>query len=429
MVGCIILYHVQLKNEYSLMQKTIFLTLIFFSGAKIIKSQSFTNYAKPIIEELCSKNFAGRGYQKEGLQMAAQFLSSKYKDIGLKSIEGDYFQFYRSNVNVITNIDCKLDGQSLKSGYQYLINPGAKSFSGKFTLRPFSITNPVDKLLLFQKANEGLQNDEVLLLKNIDTLTKLNLIKNFVVKSSAKKLMWSVSDEEEERNVLTLPDTIINQADQLEIKIENNFVKNFLNRNIIGYIPGKNKKNKDLIVFTAHYDHLGMMGKDAMFPGASDNASGVAMLLSLANYYSKNKLDHAIAFILFSGEENGLLGSKHFVENPLFDLSKVKMLINLDIMGCAEQGVTVVNAEKEKRAFDLLVQINNDKKYLPEIKPRGKAANSDHYFFSEAGVPAIFLFSNGGQGFYHDVWDTPATINLKNFDEVAQLLIEFVKKY
>jgi Zn-dependent M28 family amino/carboxypeptidase len=171
-----------------------------------------------------------------------------------------------------------------------------------------------------------------------------------------------------------------------------------------------------------------MLGNNAYFPGASDNASGTSMILSMANYYAKNKQDYPIVFILFSGEEVGLLGSKYFVEHPLFSLQKIKMLVNVDIMGSAEAGITVVNGEQFKSAFDQLVDINKREAYLPEIKIRGKAANSDHYFFSEAGVPSIFIYSNGGPGYYHDVWDKPNTLNFKNYDNVAKLLIQFIKE-
>ena len=88
------------------------------------------------------------------------------------------------------------------------------------------------------------------------------------------------------------------------------------------------------------------MGKDVYFPGANDNASGVAMLLNLANYYSKkeNQPKCSIAFIAFAGEEAGLLGSKYFSEHPLIPLNKMKFLVNLDLLGTGDEGMMVVNA-------------------------------------------------------------------------------------
>ncbi len=76
------------------------------------------------------------------------------------------------------------------------------------------------------------------------------------------------------------------------------------------------------LVFSAHYDHLGQMGKDIYFPGANDNASGTSMLLNLAKYYSQNRPKYSVLFIAFGGEEAGLIGSEYYVKNPLVPLSK-----------------------------------------------------------------------------------------------------------
>jgi hypothetical protein len=87
-----------------------------------------------------------------------------------------------------------------------------------------------------------------------------------------------------------------------------------------------------------------------------------------------------------------------------------------------------VNGESCRKEFDLLQNINKEKNYLPEVKIRGQAAISDHYMFSESGVPAIFIYSNGGQGYYHDVFDTAENLMLTRFEEVAALLIDFAFK-
>jgi hypothetical protein len=78
------------------------------------------------------------------------------------------------------------------------------------------------------------------------------------------------------------------------------------------------------------------------------------------------------------------------------------------------------------KEYELLTSLNEKYNFLPVIKSRGKAANSDHYYFSEAGVPAFFLYSNGGKGYYHDVYDKPKAVTLKNIPGVANLLINFV---
>ncbi|MGB6036113.1 MAG: M20/M25/M40 family metallo-hydrolase, partial [Cryomorphaceae bacterium] len=198
----------------------------------------------------------------------------------------------------------------------------------------------------------------------------------------------------------------------------------FVAENIIAKIDGK--RADSLVVFTAHYDHLGMMG-EALFAGASDNASGTATLLDLAAYYAENQPEYDTYFIFFSGEEAGLIGSRYFVEYPTFELSKVKFLINLDLMGSAEKGITIVNGRLHQERMAEMAAINTQMDLVPKVKLRGKAANSDHYWFSEKGVPAIFIYTEGNITAYHDVHDLPEVVDWSNYEEVFTLLVEFVK--
>jgi len=398
----------------------------------------FYEFARPIMDTLCSANYNGRGYINDGVNKAADFLANQFAEIGLKNFDNTYFQNYQFAINSLPSVSCIIDGKVMKPGEHFLVDAACPDVKGTFRLLPFSYTNAVDKELLFAKLKQGLLPNEALLMKNaednrqfrkfVDTLDSMGFNIPLIVKSVSKKLLWTTSQQLEKIPMLTFPDTIIKNTDEITVDIDSKFIPAYGCKNIIGYLPGKNKNTKGYVVFTAHYDHLGMLGNNAYFPGASDNASGTSMILSLANYYAKNKQDYPIVFILFSGEEVGLLGSKYFVEHPLFSLQKIKMLVNVDIMGSAEAGITVVNGEQFKSAFDQLVDINKREGYLPEIKIRGKAANSDHYFFSEAGVPSIFIYSNGGPGYYHDVWDKPNTLNFKNYDNVAKLLIQFIKE-
>jgi Zn-dependent M28 family amino/carboxypeptidase len=171
-----------------------------------------------------------------------------------------------------------------------------------------------------------------------------------------------------------------------------------------------------------------MMG-DAMFPGASDNASGTAMVLNLAKYYSKRNNEYSIVFILFAGEEAGLIGSDYFTSFPTFNIQKIKMLINLDIMGSAEGGVVTVNATEFPRQFATLQKINRKKGYLPEVRKRGPTKNSDHYHFYKKGIPSFFIYSIGGPGFYHDVYDKAESIPMTNYENVFKLLVDFVSTF
>ena len=216
--------------------------------------------------------------------------------------------------------------------------------------------------------------------------------------------------------------------DNIYVDIENEYADNFICNNVIGYIEGTEKKDS-LVVFSAHYDHLGRMGAATYCPGANDNASGTSMLLALAKYYSVNKPKYTTVFIAFSGEETGLLGSKYFVEHPLVKLKHIKFVQNLDIMGSGEDGITVVNATIFPEIFDRLNAINEKEKLLTQIKKRGKAANSDHYWFSEKGIPAFFIYTMGPNKNYHDVFDTFEALSFNEYNDLVKLLGEFLRGF
>jgi hypothetical protein len=106
-------------------------------------------------------------------------------------------------------------------------------------------------------------------------------------------------------------------------------------------------------------------------------------------------------------------------------LPKIKFLINLDLLGTGDDGIMVVNATEFRPQFEKLKKINDEKLYVKEIKQRGKAKNSDHYWFSENGVPAFFIYTLGGIKAYHDVFDIEKTLPLTDYNDVFKLLVEF----
>jgi Zn-dependent M28 family amino/carboxypeptidase len=104
--------------------------------------------------------------------------------------------------------------------------------------------------------------------------------------------------------------------------------------NMIGYVQGK---TDNVIVISAHYDHLGIV-KDEVFNGADDNASGVGGLLNIAAYFAKNKPNNTIIFAAFDAEEMGLQGAKAFVANPTVTIEKIKLNINMDMISHNDKG-------------------------------------------------------------------------------------------
>lgn len=170
-------------------------------------------------------------------------------------------------------------------------------------------------------------------------------------------------------------------------------------RNVIAYLAGADSVLKsEVVVFTAHFDHLGIgtpVAGDSIYNGAADNASGVAGLLELAEAFTllPTRPKRSLLFLAVTAEEKGLLGSQFYVEHPVFPLSKTIANINLDVIGIGDSTGLVIYGKNlsslgeviEKAAREMGLRIMPD-----ELPGERIFYRSDHYRFSQKGVPAIF---------------------------------------
>ena len=406
--------------------------LLLVSGSLI----SQNNPSREILNDLCSDEMMGRGYVRFGHVKAAKYIQEYYKSIQLKQFKkGTYLQPFKIKANTFPNdLNVSIDGKPLNEGVDYILDPSSGTAKGKFGLIKVDQKNLMD--FLDEVSLSKIKNFEgkVLVLNalnsnNPDTLSIFNELKIGlsmicpIIWVNNEKFTWSISRDVAEFPILELKDSLIWDADSVYLDVENVFLRDIVTHNVIGSISGLKKKS---IIISAHYDHLGMMGK-AIFPGANDNASGVAMLLSLANYFSDKSPRYNLVFIAFGAEEVGILGSKYYVENPLFPLDDIKFVLNLDIMGTGDEGITVVNGLLHKKQFKQLTSINKKQEYLSKIKIRGRAANSDHYWFSQLGIPSFFIYTMGGIKAYHDVYDRSETLPMSEFNDLFHLLIDFIE--
>jgi Zn-dependent M28 family amino/carboxypeptidase len=222
------------------------------------------------------------------------------------------------------------------------------------------------------------------------------------------------------------------KPERLRLKVEQRFAKSYPGQNVVGYLPGRKSRDSVLLI-TAHYDHLGKMGDSAIFPGANDNASGIAMMMDLAEWFAQHPKQrpkrYDLAFIAFGGEEAGLVGSRHFVLNAPFALGRVAMVLNLDLMATGESGLMVVNGKNRPHYLQAIKKANRKTKGLSPIKSRPNAPNSDHFFFTRSGVPAFFWYLMGRYPYYHDVYDTPDKVGLAGYPGAFRLARQFVKMF
>ena len=191
--------------------------------------------------------------------------------------------------------------------------------------------------------------------------------------------------------------------------------KQIMGTNLFGYIKGK---SESAIVVSAHYDHLGIRsnttaGKDSIYNGADDNASGVGGLLALMTYYQKHQPEHTMIFVAFDGEEEGLQGAKAFVKQPPVPITQIVLNINMDMIGRNEKNELYVCGLTQfpelKKYVDDGVNTGGAVKLLSGHDKKDEGHNnwinqSDHYEFYKLKIPMLY-FGVEDHPDYHQVSD------------------------
>lgn len=405
--------------------------LILFFLFKLSMSLGQSNLAQEHLSILTSDSLAGRGFTENGQEKAVNFIVGQLKSFKVEAGgENGFTQELSYPVNTFpANVQFSVENQNAVKIYatakDYLFHSASAPVEMKGKIQKISIEHEFsrkDKTEIFyiEKGNENA--------KQVEALVKLFLFgskskENLLIVQDSTKWSWFPSPQSSENAVLYIKDKLQDHAEIRAVN-ESEFTSDIRSSNVIGKIPGQ--RSDSAIMFSAHYDHLGKMGS-AIFRGANDNASGVVMLLALAKYYGENQPKFDTYFLFTTAEEIGLLGSSFFIQNPTFDLRKIKMLVNLDMVGTGDEGITVVNAQKQNRYFELLKMLNKGR--ITEIKARGEACNSDHCLFDRIGIPAVFIYTLGGKQAYHDIYDNGEDLSLTAFDELHDLLIESLDQY
>lgn len=420
------------------MKKIFFLSLIAVLFLTSVVYAQDADYGRKVITILASPEMAGRGYTDEGLGRAARFVRNEFEKIGVLPVEGTYVQNFTYPVRVVDRCRLSVNGKELKTGEEYIVYPTSPSVSGEYkviTVKPKSIGQL--KSLLRKGARF---NGKVLLLdtrqavKDKELKEQITNPANYaafnpagIVVLDSNEYMYNISKY--------MPSSGFFQAflyrdafpsgkvKKVSINLETSKENSYKAQNIFGTLQGREYPDS-FIVITAHYDHLGKMG-DAYFPGANDNASGVAMMLTIAKSIKEKRFrpKYSLLFIALAGEEVGLYGSEYCAANPPVPVSRMKALINLDMVGTGSDGITVVNGEKYPWIYKMICDVNNDNQLVKEVKKRGESCNSDHCPFDKKGVPSVFIYSLGKEHLeYHNVFDRAAKLPMTKFAEIARLV-------
>lgn len=210
--------------------------------------------------------------------------------------------------------------------------------------------------------------------------------------------------------------------------------------NVIAFIEGS-EKPEEIVVISAHLDHVGMDADGNVYNGADDDGSGTVAILEIAQAFQKavkegNGPKRSVLFLHVTGEEIGLYGSRYYVENPLFPLENTVCNLNIDMIGRIDPEkkdnpnyIYLIGSNKLSQELqDVSTEANNkytklelDYKYDDPNDPNRFYYRSDHYNFAKNNIPIIFYF-NGVHEDYHKITDTPDKIEYELMAKRAQLI-------
>ena len=199
--------------------------------------------------------------------------------------------------------------------------------------------------------------------------------------------------------------------------------------NVVALLPGSDPGlSGEAVVVGAHYDHLGYGGEGsgslapdvhAVHPGADDNASGTAGMLEIARRMVAARPERTLVFAAFSGEEEGLLGSSHFVQNPPLPKENIVAMLNLDMVGRPKPGPALtIGGYGTAAQWPGLVENLNKNHHLKLSTNKGGFGASDHSSFYAADIPVLFFFT-GAHEDYHKPSDTADRLDYRRMTEVV----------
>lgn len=208
--------------------------------------------------------------------------------------------------------------------------------------------------------------------------------------------------------------------------------------NVLGYIEGTDLRD-ELLIITAHYDHLGKHDT-VIYNGADDDASGTAAVLEIAEAFMLAKNEgkgprRSVLVMPVSGEEKGLLGSKYYTDNPIFPLEKTIANLNIDMIGRIDEEhdngnyVYLIGSDRLSNELHTISEnvnnkyfnINLDYTYNKEDDPNRYYYRSDHYNFANKNIPVIFYF-NGVHKDYHKSSDTIEKLDFDKTQKITRLI-------
>ena len=418
------------------MRKIVVLIILAFVGMQA-GAQDLAHY-KSIIKELSSAKYQGRGYAKDGANKAGEFLQKEFLKAGVDDV---YIQPFRIDINTFCGkMEMWADGKKLRAGVDFSMREYSPGVHGTFPVYHVDTLNFDADRMFADLAKPEYANCLVacefwFTYRHREAFSRLQ--KNGECPNAGLIYTWEApikffkayGDHVVDKPILWVTPEAIDGVKNVKVNVDNKFLKDYECFNVIAKVEGQ--RHDSCYVFTAHYDHIGNLGKDIFYAGANDNASGTAAVVTLAEYYAKNRPQFDMYFIAFSGEDANLRGSNWYVEHPIVPLEQIKYLFNIDMIGDNNPVQYCEVSDEGMRGFSLFEQINNSKHYFNALNRGELAANSDHYPFATRHVPCIFLENEKGDAFqyYHTIFDTYETVRFDSYEPIFKMVRDFIEQY
>ena len=465
----------------------IILIIIFFSSlsCSLIKPNTYLlksnhelglNYGNQIKAEelekhlniLASDEYEGRETTTLGQKKAANYIKNHFikSNVSFPKILNSYYQQFMVEISTFSNVNLKINDSSLKfinDFYSFGTPLNTQSITTQIIKAGHGITNKYhdDYKDLNVKGSvvaikRGIPESQHYKTKEgswrnkIKTATKNGAIAVILTENDYENTDLRIKEYlknpimKMHGNQTTKPhiplfvvkSKIINDShkDSLIITFSTNIKELKPAENVLGFIPGK---TEEIIVISAHYDHIGYSNGE-ICNGADDDGSGTTALLEIAKTFQK-AYDEGITphrgllFLAVSGEEKGLFGSKHYTENPVFPLSKTITNLNIDMVGRMDtihsnsNYIYLIGSDRiSKELHNISEQVNKkyinfflDYTYNDKNDPNRFYERSDHYNFAKNNIPVIFYFG-GLHEDYHQPTDDVEKIDFQKLEKVAK---------
>jgi len=213
----------------------------------------------------------------------------------------------------------------------------------------------------------------------------------------------------------------MNLTTKAHIEVNAIYEKNARTMNVVAMIEGSDPKLKEeYVIIGAHLDHVGSQA-GLLFPGANDNASGSAGVLEIAKAFVNGGIQpkRSVIFVLFAGEEQGLNGSKHFVESWKHGYDKITAMLNLDCIGYGDS-IQVGNGKSSPELWSYANKIDKQNFNLV-VENTWSGGGADLTPFYEKGIPGLYFVSKYSYDHLHLSTDTPETLNPVLFEKIVKL--------